>query len=224
MRYLYLHGLGSGPNSAKAKYFAARFRSRGIELELLDFNLDSAGAFDFVGLSLTRNIAKVKQAIAQGTEPVTLIGSSLGGLTAAWAAQDSAQVERLVLLAPAFDFLNAWLPALGEEQVGQWKTTGQLEYFHYGQGNQQSLGYGFVTDLASYDEVELGRFRRKLALQSLPTLILHGSNDETVPISASRAYAASRDWVKLIELDSDHGLGNSVSRIWREIQEFCPLG
>ena len=216
MRHLYLHGLGSGPNSAKAKYLAARFRSRGIELELLDFNLDHAGDFDFAGLSLTRNIAQVKQDISQGTEPVTLFGSSLGGLTAAWAAEELLQVERLVLLAPAFDFLNAWLPALGEEQVGQWKTTGQLEYFHYGQGNQQSLGYGFVTDLQGYDEGELSR--------SLPTLILHGTHDETVPFSASQQYNAPRDWVKLIELDSDHGLGNSVSRIWREIQEFCQLG
>ncbi len=215
MRYLYLHGLGSSPNSAKAKYFKARLRSQGIELERLDFNLDSTGAFDFAGLSLTRNLERVAEAVAHSPAPVTLIGSSLGGLTAAWAAEQCRQVERLVLLAPAFDFLTAWLPSLGEATVQQWQASGELEYFHYGQGKPQILRHSFVTDLKTYDEGALKRSR--------PTLILHGISDETVPISASRQYSATRDWVQLIELDSDHGLGNSVSRIWREIQGFCEL-
>jgi len=215
LRYLYLHGLGSSPNSAKAKYLQARFRSRGLVLERLDFNLNSAGAFDFAGLSLTRNLVRVAEAMACSAEPVTLIGSSLGGLTAAWAAQDCLQVERLVLLAPAFEFWPVWRSKLGTEAIRHWQETGTLKQFHYGQGNPQVLGYGFVEDLDQYDESKL--------LRSLPTLILHGLHDETVPIQASRNYAATRDWARLIELDSDHGLGNSVSQIWRSLQAFCEL-
>ena len=215
MRYLYLHGLGSSPNSAKAKYLAGRFRSRGLELELRDFNLDSAGAFNFAGLTLTRKIAQTQAWIQQASDPVTLIGSSLGGLTAAWVAQGCPQVERLVLLAPAFKFLTDCLLVVDEGLLQQWKQAGEIEFFHHGQGQPEMLGYRFMTELETYDEERLTR--------SLPTLILHGTHDETVPFSASQQYAEPRDWVQLIELDSDHSLGNSVSRIWREIQTFCDL-
>lgn len=215
MRYLYLHGLGSGPQSAKAKYLQARFRDRGLDLDCLDFNRADDGRFDFTGLTLTRKITQTLAWIEQEPGSVTLIGSSLGGLTAAWVAQDCLPVARLVLLAPAFDFLVAWLPALGSQAVKQWRETGQLEQFHHGLRAPQELSYGFVADLVQYDEDLLQR--------PLPTLILHGRQDETVPIAASQQYAATRDWVRLVELESDHGLGNSVSRIWREIQDFCQI-
>lgn len=215
MRYLYLHGLASGPRSAKAKYLRDRFRSRGLTLELPDFNLADDGSFDFAGLTLSRQIRQVQAQLARSPQPVTLIGSSLGGLAAAWVAQGCPTVERLVLLAPAFDFLVAWLPALGRAGVQQWRTIGSIEQFHHGLGQPQALGYGFVTDLEDYDEAQLTR--------PVPTVILHGRSDETIPIEASRRFAGDRDWVQLIELESDHGLGNSVSRIWQEIERFCGL-
>lgn len=215
MRYLYLHGLASGPQSAKAKYLRDRFRSRGLALELPDFNLGDDGRFDFAGLTLTRKITQTREWIGRSPGPITLIGSSLGGLAAAWTAQGCPAVERLVLLAPAFDFLVAWLPALGREGVRHWRTAGAIEQFHHGLGQPQALGYGFVTDLEGYDEAQLSRV--------VPTVILHGRRDETIPIQASRRFAGDRDWVQLIELESDHGLGNSVSRIWQEIEQFCGL-
>ena len=53
--------------------------------------------------------------MSQSNEPWVLMGSSFGGLTAAWmenranpAQQD--KVEALVLLGPAFQFLAQWLP------------------------------------------------------------------------------------------------------------------
>lgn len=43
-----------------------------------------------------------------------------------------------------------------------------------------SLNYNFWTDLLSYDE--------SLINHSIPTLIFHGINDETIPIQSSRDY------------------------------------
>ncbi len=210
MRYFYLHGLASGPESAKAKYFRDRFRSRGLALERFDFNQPC-----FSSLTLTRQIKQVESCLDSTAEPVTLIGSSFGGLTAAWVAQRQPLVERIILLAPAFDFLSVWLSAIGRTQVQAWRQGGEIPIYHHAYRRMESLDYGIVRDLEHYDEDGLTR--------SVPTLILHGVGDNTVPIDASRRYAEPRPWVHLIELDSDHALGNSVSRIWQEIQDACQL-
>ncbi len=77
------------------------------------------------------------------------------------------------------------------------------------------LSYSFVTDLVQYDDIMLQR--------PVPTLILHGREDDVIPIRASRDYAASRHWVKLIELESDHALTDVQAEIWQAMQEFCQL-
>jgi pimeloyl-ACP methyl ester carboxylesterase len=56
--------------------------------------------------------------------------------------------------------------------------------------------------------------------RSLPTLILHGKNDEVIPINASREYARLRPWVELIELDSDRGLIDVLDAIAQELGRF----
>ena len=58
---------------------------------------------------------------------------------------------------------------------------------------------------------------------TIPTLILHGKKDEVIPIAASRDFAISRPWVELVELDSDHALGNVTTEIWQAISLFCQL-
>ncbi len=57
----------------------------------------------------------------------------------------------------------------------------------------------------------------------MPTLILHGTADEVIPVQVSRDYAASRPWVRLVELDSDHALGNVEAEIWQETRTFLGI-
>ena len=96
----------------------------------------------------------------------------------------------------------------------QWQATRSLQVYHYGEQKKLPLGYTFATDAAQYKDTQLQR--------SIPTLILHGRQDEVISIEASHNYAAQRPWVKLVELDSDHALGNVQAEIWQAIQDFCP--
>jgi uncharacterized protein len=57
-------------------------------------------------------------------------------------------------------------------------------------------------------------------MRSVPTLILHGKHDTIVPIQASRSFSDNRPWVKLIELEDDHSLGNVLAEIWEAMQKF----
>ncbi len=210
MHYIYLHGFASSPDSAKAQYIGDRLAEYNINWKIPDLNLG-----DFYHLTITRQINQVKGEFPTDDDPVTLIGSSLGGLTACYIAQQYPQVQRLVLLAPAFGFLSHWLPKLGDEQVQRWEKEKSLMVYHYGEQGQLPLSYNFITDASHYQEETLQR--------PIPTLILHGKNDDVIPIQASRDFAQKRPWVELREFDSDHLLGNVMPQNWQAIQGFCHL-
>lgn len=207
--FIYLHGFASSPRSAKAQDLRDRFQTLGIALITPDLNQP-----DFAQLTLSRQLEHIG-AILPVDQPATLIGSSFGGLTAAWLAERYAQIERLILLAPAFRFLGQWLPRLGESTVQQWQAQNSMMVYHYAEQKMLPLNYGFVADAMQYDETQLRR--------SVPTLILHGIHDDVISIGASRDYAKARSWVRLIELNSDHALTDVSDEIWAAICEFCRL-
>ena len=100
MNYLYLHGYASSPQSKKGVAFDAYFAPRGIAWQRLDLREP---------LRLSAMIDKARAAV--GARAV-IAGSSLGGLTAAWLAAGDARVERLILMAPAFQLVSRWKAAL----------------------------------------------------------------------------------------------------------------
>lgn len=206
MDYIYLHGFASSPNSAKAQYFRSAFAQLAIDLKIPDLNQGN-----FSKLTITRQIEQILAQFPPSPTPVTLIGSSLGGLTATLIAEKSLQVQRLVLLAPAFEFLSHWLPQIGEAKLKQWQDEQYLMVYHYAEKRSLPLSYNFVIDAANYQDNQL--------LRPVPTLILHGRHDEVIPITVSRSYASSRPWVQLIELNSNHALADVMTQ-WQQIKSF----
>lgn len=210
VHYLYLHGFASGPQSYKAQALQARFEAVGLSLTIPDLNQG-----DFSTLTLSRQIQQARELILAQPQPTVMIGSSLGGLTAAWVAEQAdlqERIEKLVLLAPAFRFLAQWLPRLGKDALAEWQRQGKTSVYHYGDQEQKDLDYGFWEDAQRYDDDALQH--------QTPTLICHGLHDEVIAIEASRAYAARRPWVNLLELDSDHTLGNVETEIWDALRPF----
>ncbi len=206
MDYLYLHGFASSPQSGKAQLLQSRFAEQGQVLHLFDLNQP-----DFRHLTLSRQIQQGVDWI-RDRDRVTIIGSSLGGLTATWIAQQSVvqpQISQLVLLAPAFQFLAQWLPRLGSATVEHWRSAGELAVYHYGQQQPLPLAYTFISDAQSYDETQLQA--------PIPTLILHGRQDEVIDIQVSRDYAIARPWVDLVELEADHSLATVYEELWSAI-------
>lgn len=204
-RCVYLHGFASGPSSYKAQSLQAKFAELDQTLAVPDLN--SSG---FFSLTLTRQIEQVSALIHQSAEPTVLIGSSFGGLTAAWVAERCLQVNRLILLAPAFDFLKYLKLSLGERQ-GQWQRDGEISLYHYGFQQEKRLSYSFVVDLEQYRDENLRR--------SLLTLIVRGRRDDVIPMSASQHYSSSRHWVRVDWVDDDHTLAQSMPHIWQRLKQ-----
>jgi pimeloyl-ACP methyl ester carboxylesterase len=212
-QYLYLHGFASSPQSKKAQAFKQQFDQLGVPLQIPDLNQG-----DFSRLSLSRQIRQVQEVMAQGSDPWVLIGSSFGGLTAAWMVEQPGlqeQIEALVLLAPAFQFLAQWLPRLGPDQLAAWQSRGTLAVFHYSEQRNLPLYYDFVKDAQQYPDDSLK--------QVVPTLVIHGIHDDVISVESSRAYAATRPWVTLVEVDSDHALVDVQDEIWQHVQAFLDL-
>jgi len=213
MRIVYLHGFASSPQSSKAQYFARRFAEAGIR-----FDAPQLDEGNFEKLTITGQLRVIAAAVGNREKdagPVVLMGSSLGGYVAAlYAARHPAEVEKLVLLAPAFQFPGRWRARFGQRDFERWKTEGSLPFFHYASKSDQPLGFQFVEDSARYeDEPE---FRH-------PGLILHGSDDSVVPIDVSRAYAAGHPNVRLVEFPSGHELTDVMDGLWQQLGAFLGL-
>jgi len=204
MNIVYLHGFASGPSSSKAVFFARKFAEAGIRMEIP--TLDEG---DFENLTITRQLKVINKAV--GARTVTLIGSSMGGYLAALFAARNPNVEKLVLLAPAFDFGRLLPQALGAPDIAEWKRVGHRKVFHYATGYERELSYGLIEDAGTYESYPDAR---------QPTLILHGRDDTAVQLTYSQEFVSHRPDARVIELDSDHEMTNVLDRLWVETARF----
>ena len=93
------------------------------------------------------------------------MGSSLGGYLAALYAARHANIEKLVLLAPAFQFPNAGGTASAPRTCAM-EGEGTRKFYHYAFKEERPLGYQFVEDAVNMKTSPI--FRQ-------PALILHGT-------------------------------------------------
>ncbi len=208
MRVFYLHGFASSAKSSKAMFFAGKLATPSVTFEAPDLNEP-----DFSTLTITRMVAQVVHAIDAGTDPVALIGSSLGGFVAVQAAlQRPSIIHRLVLLAPALDAGRRSIPALGESGLAAWKASGTLDVFHYGYDRIVPLRYELYADAGRYDCLD--------ARLAMPVQVFQGRRDAAVDPAVVESWSRSRPYVDLHMLDDDHQLHASLDDIWTETEGF----
>jgi len=203
-RVVYLHGFASGPSSSKARFLGHYLRERGAAVEIPDLAMG-----DFGHLTISGQL-KVIDGAVHG-DPVALIGSSMGGYLAALYAARHPNVERLVLLAPAFGFAHRWPERLGAGTVARWRATGWLEVFHYGLGRTVPLSVELLEDGRRYEDFP--DFRQA-------ALIFHGSKDDVVPAAYSEEFAASHPNAQLEILDSGHELTDVLEYMAPRLAQF----
>jgi pimeloyl-ACP methyl ester carboxylesterase len=207
---IYLHGFASSPASSKARRFGRELAARGIEFACPDLNTPS-----FETLTITRMLGQVQQAVAAARAPrVALVGSSLGAFVAvhAAAADRTGRIDRLVLLAPALEFADAWRRELGEAGIAAWRDAGRMQVYHYTDNAPRDLGFALYEDAQRYDAFSL-----ELAL---PVLIFQGRHDVLVDPAMVQRWTESRPNAALRLLDDDHQLASSIDLIWRESEPF----
>jgi pimeloyl-ACP methyl ester carboxylesterase len=209
-RWLYLHGFASGPESAKGVALSAHYASQGIHLERLNLRQPS-----LEHLRLSAMMKTVRDAIGGERDRAIVFGSSLGGLTACRVAEEDARVCALVLLAPAIRGLEQMRRRVGPEGMRQWEQAGWLETQDYAEKRKARVDFGFVSDLEATDSRSGGWPDVRV-----PTLLIHGRQDDTCDIAISRQWARGKRHVRLIEVEDGHELVASLGRIATEADDF----
>jgi len=222
MRIVYLHGFASGPLSNKAQFFRARFEELGVPVEVPQ--LDEG---HFETLTVSGQLAVIDRAVIQSRDraalqnrdrqgapgdSVILMGSSLGGyLAALYASRHPEIVDRLVLLAPAFQFPSRWRKRFAGEELAEWQRTGVKNFYHYSFKGDRPLGYRFVEDAVQYEDEP--DFRQ-------PALILHGTRDDVVPAEVSEQFALHHLNARVCLVESGHELTDVLDKLWLETASF----
>jgi pimeloyl-ACP methyl ester carboxylesterase len=206
-RFLYLHGFASGPGSKKGRAVADRLGARGVDVQRLDLRVPSLER-----LSFARMMATLVEALGAPQDRAVVLGSSLGGLTAARVAERDPRICMLVLLAPAFRFAERWRERLGGGWQS-WMESGWIEVHDHTTGRPARVHADFAREAEALDPAGFPDVR-------VPTLVLHGTRDEVVDIELSRRFASGRRHVRLVELEDDHELLAALPAILDEIDRF----
>jgi pimeloyl-ACP methyl ester carboxylesterase len=198
--YVYLHGLASVRTGEKSTALLEHARRRGRGFLRFDCrgHGDSGGTIGHATLS--ELIADTTAMLAISGDAI-LVGSSLGGLCAAFAAAAAPErVRGLVLLSAAFGYLPRMLQRLDPE--GHLRTSNDQRF---------RLQQRVIDDAARLDEAGLP------SRVPMPVLVVHGTADEVVPVAISERFFAAiphaqkQLWV--IE-GGDHRLNREVEQIY----------
>ena len=217
---IYLHGFASHQHGEKARYLKEKFLGLGAAYLSFDHRGHGSSSGTMEALTTTRNLEDldaVLHAKTQGFRRRLLVGSSMGGQTAAWyAAAYPDRVSANLLIAPGFGFAQSCLRLLGAKERKQLKEKGKTVLVN--EWIEVAISRELVKDSRKYP---LG----KLAAQArTPTLILHGLEDTTAPFQDSVAFARKSQAVPtelVLIAGGDHRLTDRLEVLFSYMQAFC---
>jgi pimeloyl-ACP methyl ester carboxylesterase len=189
------------------------FSARGYDVSLPSISVPSLAE-----LSPRAAVDRVKELIrATSHTELTLMGSSFGAFVGLHAyhelpADERAHIRHLVLLAPALDPWDPRSGLLTTERERLWRERGSAPVLNLESGTEVPVHYRFVEELRAFDLSGV--------TLAVPTLLIHGIDDEVVPCGQSQDFAASRPGVSLILVQDSHQLLGEPLKMLNAIERF----
>ena len=169
---------------------------------------DSEGNFTDYTLSDWIADARLVLDTLKGGPPITIVGNSLGSWIAWLMAQECEQIERLVLIAPAFNMMGVRARSISEERRQAWHTAGWMPWDDDPAHKDWPLSWKWVEESEVYWKTTFDRFRH------VNTTILHGLQDGVILPGGSTQFVEqllAEDVSFPVELDltpGDHRLSS----------------
>lgn len=215
-----VHGFGGHHGGEKNRALAEMARANGWPFAAFDFRGHGASSGEMRDLrasGLLADLDAVADFLAsRGVARVGLVGSSMGGFAASWfALRRPHLVTGLVLLAPAFRFLEGRTARLSPDELAEWERTGVRRFAS--EWLEADLSWDMVAETPDFLAADL------FARWSHPALVIHGVADTVIPFEQSvrmlREVPFPNVELRLIK-DGDHRLTAHKDAIARAAADF----
>jgi len=177
------HGFASNKDRISYLSLEEILNNKNISTFRFDFFAHGESEGNFEDLTISEAVDDVLQAIEflkkQGYSRIGLQGSSFGGMASIIAASESSDLFVLVLKAPVSDYLGKIISQVTKFPIEEWKEKGFI-YFTDKKGEKRKVNYSFFEDAQ-----DVHGFDAATKIK-IPTLIVHGDQDQSVPIEQSK--------------------------------------
>lgn len=176
------HGFSTSKDGRTYVRLEEMLNDREISTFRFDFYAHGESEGNFEEITTSEAVDDVRNAIkflkkSEYTK-IGLVGSSFGGLASILTASQSDDLYLLALKSPVSDYKSMAHTRHSEQEINDWKTKGYIDLDSVNE-ERRRLNYSFYEDAEKVDAYEEARKIK------IPTLIVHGDEDETVPIEQS---------------------------------------
>jgi len=176
------HGFTTSKDNSTNRKLEEILNEKDIATLRFDFFGHGESEGDFAEITVSEGADDTLRAIdylkALGYSKIGLFGGSFGGITSIMTTSKTKDLCMLALKSPVVNYKERDLIVKSKEELEQWKKDGYREYVD-GKDNKHKLNYTFFED---YDNNDGYAVATKI---TIPTLIVHGDKDESVPVEQS---------------------------------------
>ncbi|RLJ70806.1 hypothetical protein BCF55_1089 [Hydrogenivirga caldilitoris] len=215
--WIHLHGFATNVLGSKIEFARNYFRrTKAYSFFAMDMDYEK---------HTTTEVLIVLEAIVLGFSErykhITLCGSSHGAYIATnyIRFRKLGNIKGLLLLAPSFETLSLIVKELGEEKVKRWLEGKETLRFKE-QDLEIEVRQDFATDIIRNGyEILQGNEVRFPEEPPVDIVIVHGEEDEVVPIERTRLFVEHVRVNRFLEVEDDHQLSKSFGKVLTELVE-----
>lgn len=201
------HGFATSKDNSTNTQLEKIFNNHKIATFRFDFFGYGESEGDFENITISEAVDDILNAIYylkdKGFSKLGLVGSSFGGMSSIISASKTNDLFVLVLKSPVSDYYEVDTKRRTKEEIKDWKSKGFVIQRN-SKGEEKRLNYSFFEDFKNNNAYEAAKKIK------IPTLIVHGDEDKTVPIEQSKKTSSIIENCKLeIITGADHKFSNS---------------
>jgi uncharacterized protein len=213
------HGFMGYKDSWTNRTLSETLAQKGIATLRFDFFGHGESEGELQDLLLTTFIAQTESAIAMirghGFTRVGLLGSSFGGLVALLVAAKVPTLSALALRCPVSDFPTLLQQRFGRMAIELWRRLGRVP---------DSFGH-IPVHYRFYEDWEQHNAYRAAEAVIVPTIVVHGQNDEVIPLAQSQELIRHVRGTKALHVinGADHRFSNPghFGRMTQLLADWC---
>ena len=176
------HGFSTNKDGRTNTRLEETFNTNGLATFRFDFYGHGESGGRLEDITISEAVDDVLQAIKfvphSECRKIGLVGSSFGGMASILAASERPDLSVLALKSPVSDYLDRLIFQDHKKKIEEWKEKGFIQIIGAA-GQNLRLNHSF------YSDAQRIRGSEAAARIFIPTLIVHGDQDETVPVEQS---------------------------------------